>query len=105
MIWLMDILKIYGYFKRTALDKILRDKVFNIARNVEYDGYQRGLASMFINFLIKNLLCLQINLFLVVVLLCYKMSNSLKNYTNQSLTTLKKEQFILHLKTIFGVLI
>ena len=40
----------YGDFKdlkrRTASDKILRDKAFNIAKNPKYDGYQRGLASM-----------------------------------------------------------
>ena len=40
----------YGDFKdlsrRIASDKILRDKVFNIAKNPKYDGYQRGLASM-----------------------------------------------------------
>ena len=40
----------YGDFKdltrRTASDKILRDKAFNIAKNSKYDGYQRGLASM-----------------------------------------------------------
>ena len=40
----------YGDFKNlakiTASDKALRDKVFNIARNLKYDGYQRGLASM-----------------------------------------------------------
>ena len=35
--------------RRTASDKILRDKVFNIAKNPKYDGYQRGLASMFNN--------------------------------------------------------
>ena len=32
--------------RRTASDKILRDKVFIIAKNPKYDGYQRGLASM-----------------------------------------------------------
>ena len=31
---------------RTAADKILRDKAFNIAKDPKYDGYQRGLASM-----------------------------------------------------------
>ena len=40
----------YGYFKdlarRTASDKMLRDKAFNMAKNLKYDGYQRGLASM-----------------------------------------------------------
>ena len=50
----------YGNFKdlnrRTASDKILREKAFNIAKNPKYDGYQRGIASWFINFLIKRLL-------------------------------------------------
>ena len=49
----------YGDFKdltrRTAPDKILRDKAFNIAKNPKYDGYQRGLASMVYGFLIKEL--------------------------------------------------
>ena len=40
----------YGDFrdltKRTASDKILRDKAFNIAKNLKYSGYQLGLASM-----------------------------------------------------------
>ena len=44
----------YGDFKalakRTASDKVLRDKAFNIAKNQKYDGYQRGLASMVYNF-------------------------------------------------------
>ena len=32
--------------KGTAPDKVLRDKAFNIAKVLKYDGYQRGLASM-----------------------------------------------------------
>ena len=32
--------------KRTAFDKILRDKAFNIAKNSKYDGYQSGLVLM-----------------------------------------------------------
>ena len=36
--------------RRTAFDKILRDKPFNIAKNPKYDGYQRGLASMVYKF-------------------------------------------------------
>ena len=31
---------------RTKADKALKDKAYNIASNPEYDGYQRGLASM-----------------------------------------------------------
>ena len=33
--------------KRTAADKVLRDKAFNIAKDPKYDGYQRGLAFIF----------------------------------------------------------
>ena len=48
----------YGDFKdikrRTASDKILRDKAFNIAKNPKYDGYQRGLASMVYKFFGKK---------------------------------------------------
>ena len=40
----------YGYFKdlprRTATDKVLCDRAFNIAKKSKYDGYQKGLASM-----------------------------------------------------------
>ena len=32
--------------RKTASDKILRDKAFDIAKNPKYDGYQRGLGSM-----------------------------------------------------------
>ena len=32
--------------RRTASNKVLRDKAFNIAKNPKYDGYQRGLAFM-----------------------------------------------------------
>ena len=32
--------------RRTQLDKVLKDKAFEIANNPKYDGYQRGLASM-----------------------------------------------------------
>ena len=48
----------YGDFKdvkrRTASDKVLRDKAFNITKNPKYDGYQRGLASMVYNFFDKK---------------------------------------------------
>ena len=40
----------YGDFKdlkrRTAASNALRDKPFNIAKKLKYDGYQKGLASM-----------------------------------------------------------
>ena len=36
--------------KRTQSDKVLKHKAFKIANNQNYDGYQRGLASMAYNF-------------------------------------------------------
>ena len=36
--------------RRTASDKVLRDKAFNIAKNHKYVGYQKGLASMVYKF-------------------------------------------------------
>ena len=48
----------YGGFKdsakRTASDKSLRDKAFNIAENPKYDWYQRGLAFMVYKFFDKK---------------------------------------------------
>ena len=40
--------------RRTAFDKILRDKAFDIAKNLKYDGYQRGLVSMGYKFFDKK---------------------------------------------------
>ena len=49
----------YGDFKdlakRTTLDKVLRDKAFDIASNPKYNGYKKGLASMVYKFFIKSL--------------------------------------------------
>ena len=41
--------------KRTQSDKVLRNKAFKIASDPNYDGYERGLASMVYKLLIKNL--------------------------------------------------
>ena len=40
--------------KRTQSDKVLKDKAFKIASNPNYDGCQRGLASMVYKFFDKN---------------------------------------------------
>ena len=40
--------------RRTVSDKILLDKVFNIAINPKNDGYQRVLASMIYKFFDKK---------------------------------------------------
>ena len=39
---------------RTEADKVLRDKAYDTASNPEYDGYQRGLASMVYKFFDKK---------------------------------------------------
>ena len=44
----------YGDFKnltrKTASEKMLRDKACNIVKNPKHDGYQRGLTSIFYKF-------------------------------------------------------
>ena len=40
--------------RRIASDKLLHDKVLNIAKNAKYDGYQRALASMVYKFFYKK---------------------------------------------------
>ena len=94
----------YGDFKdlarRTASDKVLRDKAFNIAKNPSYDGHQRGLVSIVYKFFDKK----------------SEGSGVANNEMKQNLQLaeklhkliirkFKKENFILDLKIIFGVLI
>ena len=50
---------------RTEADKVLRDKAYDIASNPEYDGYQRGLASMVYKFFDKKSMGSGINSFLI----------------------------------------
>ena len=84
--------------RRIASDKVWRDKAFNIAKNPKYDGYQGDLASMVYKFFDKKT--------------GSGVNNEIKQ--NQQLTEelnkpvikkFKKEELILHSKTIFGVLI
>ena len=48
----------YGDFKdlnrRTFAYKVLRDKTFNIAKDLKCDGYKIGLASMIYKFFVKK---------------------------------------------------
>ena len=50
----------YGDFKdlarRTAANKVLRDKAFNIAKDPKYDRYQRGLISIVYDFFDEKIL-------------------------------------------------
>ena len=86
--------------RRTASDKVLRDKTFNIAKNPSYDGHQRGLVSIVYKFFDKK----------------SEGSGVANNEMKQNLQLaeklhkliirkFKKENFILDLKIIFGVLI
>ena len=84
--------------KRTESDRVLRDKVFKIASNPKYNGFQRGLALMVYKFLIKNQLCL-INL-VEVESLKNQIINWQMSFINQLLENLKKEKFIHLLETI-----
>ena len=83
----------YGDFKdlkgRTASDKILRDKAFNIVKNPKYDGCQRWLAFMVYKFFDKKSASLTdksvsdggVNIPL-------EFNEQLHNYTNQVLENL-----------------
>ena len=52
MIWLFEDFKDLN--KRTTADKVWRDKAFNFVKNLKYDGYQCGLASMVYKFFDKK---------------------------------------------------
>ena len=91
----------YGDFRdlarRTASDKVLRNKAFKIANNSKYDGCQRGLVSTDYIFFDKK-----------------STGRGIKPMSNQELADelhrpviekYKKEKFIHHLKRMFGVLI
>ena len=93
----------YGVFtdlaRRTASDKVLKDEAFTIAKNTKYDGYQRGLASAVYKFFDKK-----------------TAGGTIKNEIKQNKQfaeelhkpikrKFKKEKYIHHLKTIFGMLI
>ena len=89
--------------KRTQSDKVLRDKAFKIASDPKYDGYQRGLASIFYKFFDRK-----------SALLNKSSGSGIVNEPNYQLTNelhkpitrkLKKEKFIHLLETVFGVLI
>ena len=92
---------VYGKYKdlikRTESDKVLRDKAFKIESNLKYDGYERGLASMFYKFFDKK-----------------STGSGIKSMSNQQLADglrktiirkFKNAKSILLLKTIFGELI
>ena len=85
--------------RRTASDKVLRDKAFDIAKNPKYDGYQRGLAYMVYKFFDKKSKGCDVNIEV-------KHNEQLaKELHKPIIRNFKKEQFILDLELIFGELI
>ena len=83
--------------RRTTSDKVLRDKAIHIPKDPKYDGYQRGFASMVYRFFDKK-----------------SSGSGIKSIPNKQLADklhkpiikkIKRKKYILHLKTIFGILI
>ena len=98
----------YGDFKdlarRTASDKMLRDKAFNIAKNPKYYGYERGPASMVHKFFDKKSAGSGVNTHANnKIKQNYQLAEELHKPIIRKF--FKKEQFIQDLKIIFGVLI
>ena len=104
----------YGDFndlaRRTASDKVLREKAFNIAKNPRYDGYQRGLSSMVYKFFDKKNSAISAKKFAGGAIKFMSNQRPLdlamqqlaeKLYINQLLKSLEEVNHIHHLKTIF----
>ena len=91
--------------KRTQSDKVLKDKAFKIANNPNYDGYQRGLASMVYKFFDKKSKGSGISASLANKSANDQIINWQMNFINQLLENVKKEKFIHHIGIMFGVLI
>ena len=53
--------------RRTATDKVLRDKAFNIAKDPKYYGYERGLASIVYKLFDKKLLVVVIKIYIFLI--------------------------------------
>ena len=82
--------------RRLVSDKVLRDEVFNIAKNRKDVRYQRGFDLVvskfcFIKSILVMLLHVQINLLIKVKL--YQTNNWLKNCTNQLLENVKNVKY------------
>ena len=91
-----------GLKRRAFSDKILREKAFNIAKNPKYDGYQRGIASMFYKIFDKKSTGSGIN---IPLKFNEQLAKELHKLINRKFQKRKKEKKILDLKIIFGELI
>ena len=61
----MDYVDFQDLNRRTAADKILRDKAFNIAKVPKYDGCQCRITSMVYKFFDKKFLTVVLKIFLI----------------------------------------
>ena len=103
----------YGNFKdlakRTGSDKVLRDKGFNIAKNAEYDGCKRGLPFMVHTFFDKKTsaatAAASANKFAGSGIPMIQNGKLAEELHKLIIKNKIKKEFILYLKTIFGVLI
>ena len=73
----------------------MRDKVFNLAKNLKYDGYESGLASMVYKFFDKTSKRSCVNIPL-------ESSEKLAKELHKPIIRNFFEKFIQDLKTIFG---
>ena len=85
--------------RRTASDKVLWDKAFNIAKIPKYGRFQKGLASMVYKSFDKK------SASSGVPMLANQNLHLAKELHKPIIRNLWKEQFIVDLKTIFGVLL
>ena len=98
----------YGDFKdlkkRTAADKVLRDKAFNIAKHPKYNGYQRGLASMVYKFFDKKTKGSGVTLANKSAIKSTPQNETLAEELHKPIIRkFKKGKCIQHSKTIFGL--
>ena len=84
--------------RRTASDKVLRDKAFNIAENPKYDGYQIILASIVYKFFDKGYRGSGVNNEI-------EENEQLAEELQIPIIRKLKKKFVLHLKTVFRLLI
>ena len=88
--------------KRTQSGIVLKNKALKIASNPKYNGYERGLASMVYNFFDKKSKGAGLKENQGNILQNSQLANE---FHKPIIRKLKKEKFILLLRTIFGVLI
>ena len=96
----------YGGFKdlsrrRTASDKVLRDKTFSYAKNLKYDGHQKGFASMVYKFFDQKSASLADKSAKGSGAAMLQNEQLAEELHKTIIKKFKKEKFILHLKTIF----